>query len=166
MYSRKEKQRYFCQDTKFRSAPSQSYRTNFEKIKLPIFCSAQLLGVFFKSVIIQSVFPKCTTLKFVLNFASLNIFCLLSSTAYAVLPFDSGWVTVCTVQSCGLLSFTVLSRHHSIHSSCSDPAKIFCGFDSLKICESTSSGSRQARTKTKRFLECIGENLFKTVEKS
>ena len=64
IYSRKEKQRYFCQDTKFRSAPSQSYRTNFEKIKLPFFCSAQLLGVFLKSVFIPGVFLqdfKCKT---------------------------------------------------------------------------------------------------------
>ena len=40
---------------------------------------------------------------------SLNIFCLLSSSAYAALQFDSGLVPVCMVRSCGLLPCSVLS---------------------------------------------------------
>ena len=39
----------------------------------------------------------------------LNIFCLLSSSAYAALQFDSGLVPVCMVRSSGLLPCSVLS---------------------------------------------------------
>ena len=88
---------------------SLTHRTIFEKIKLPIFCSTQLLGVFFKSVFSQNEF---------LQNATLNILCLLSSTACAALPFDSGRLPVCMVRSCGVLSCSVLYCHHCIHSSC------------------------------------------------
>ena len=63
-------------------------------------------------------------------------FCLLSSTAF--MPCFN--LTVAGAGLCGAELWTafLLSRHNSIHSSCFDPAKIFCGFDSLKICESAS----------------------------